>query len=173
MLVHTHTVSPRRQRVFHCAGVLAFYTTFFCLYFSPIWLSDRLLAPGDGTGFGWPAFSKSWTLWTPDLFAGFPVAADSQMQTYYAMRWLFSLLGAWNGYIVSAYVIAACGTYGYVFTLTRRFSPHWLAASSTPLADFVSRTLGTRPSSMVPHGFHSCSGLPNGCVSEAAGAGWL
>ena len=107
------------QSVLHCAGVVTGFSVLFAAFFSPIWLSDRLLAPGDGFTQFLPTFRTQPGLWTPLLFAGFPAAADPQTQSFYPLAHLFALSGAWNAYVVSAYALAACCTYGYVFTLTR------------------------------------------------------
>jgi hypothetical protein len=108
------------QRVaFHCLGVLAFYTLFFCVFFSPILLSNRLLAPGDGFIQSVPAFYAPLTLWTDLLLAGYPAAADPTVQSWYPLRFIFAQFHAWNGFVISAYVLASCFTYGYVYTLTK------------------------------------------------------
>lgn len=108
-----------RQFIVHCVGVVTGFAVLFAVFFSPIWLSDRLLAPGDGFTEYLPLFRMQPGLWTPLLFAGFPAAADPQSQSFYPLARFLALSGAWNAYVVSAYVLAACFTYGYVFTLTR------------------------------------------------------
>lgn len=122
----TEPTSPVMPRVamplraaIHGAAVAAAFTLLFAAFFSPIWSRDRLLAPGDGFMQYLPVFQTQPGLWTPLLFGGFPAAADPQMQTFYPLARLLALGGAWNTYVVSAYVLAACFTYGYVFTLTR------------------------------------------------------
>ena len=117
-LSDTPQPAPLRSFV-HCAGVAAGFAVLFAAFFSPVWLSDRLLAPGDGFIEYLPLFRTQPGLWTPLLFAGFPAAADPQSQSFYPLARLLALSGAWNTYVVSAYVLAACCTYGYVFTLTR------------------------------------------------------
>src|SRR3954467_11961097 len=45
--------------------------------------------------------------------------ADSQAVSWYPPALLLSLLpDTWNIFVISAYVMAGCFTYGYVFTLT-------------------------------------------------------
>ena len=59
------------------------------------------------------------TLWTDSLLSGFPVAANPIVQTWYPISLLFSLIpNSWNWFVVSAYVLASCFSYGYVYTLT-------------------------------------------------------
>jgi hypothetical protein len=107
------------QSVVHCAVVAAGFTLLFAVFFSPVWRSARLLAPGDGFSEYLPIFRTQPGLWTPLLFGGFPAAADPQSQSFYPPARLLALSGAWNSYVVSAYVLAACFAYGYAFTLTR------------------------------------------------------
>jgi hypothetical protein len=57
--------------------------------------------------------------WDPLLLSGFPVAADPQAMTWYPLSWIFSLLGSWNGFVLSAYVLGSSFVYGYVFTVTQ------------------------------------------------------
>ncbi|MBW4540341.1 MAG: YfhO family protein [Myxacorys chilensis ATA2-1-KO14] len=78
------------------------------------------MAYGDALAYYLPAFSSPRTLWTPLLFSGFPIAADPQIQTWYPLSLLFSLLPhAWNSFVICAYVLASCFTYGYVHSLTQ------------------------------------------------------
>ena len=43
----------------------------------------------------------------------------SQIQSWYPLKWLFSYFGAWNSFVISAYVLASCFTYGYVYALRK------------------------------------------------------
>jgi hypothetical protein len=106
-------------KTLQCLGIVAFYTILFCIFFSPILLTDHLLAPGDGLVQSIPAFYAPLTLWTDLLLAGFPAAADPTVQSWYPLRLIFSQFHAWNGFVISAYVLASCFTYGYVYTLTK------------------------------------------------------
>ena len=92
------------------AAVLAFFIAFYLLYFSPVLLSGRLLAPGDGSVSYLPAIARGWSLWIDELFAGYPAFADTQHFLWYPLR----LVGShYNALVVSAYVIAAFCTYGF------------------------------------------------------------
>jgi hypothetical protein len=103
------------------AAALAFFTLFYLLYFSPVLLGDRLLAPGDGAVSYLPAVAREWSLWIDGLFAGYPAFADTQQFPWYPLR----LFGShYNALVVSAYVIAAFCTYG----LARLLSGSVLAA---------------------------------------------
>src|SRR5262249_11207729 len=105
---------PRYKLGLHCLGVLSFYSLFFAAFFSPVCFSHRLLAPGDGVVYYVPGFYAPLTLWTNLLHAGFPIAADPQIQSWYPLKLLYSQFGAWNNFVISAYVLASCFAYGYI-----------------------------------------------------------
>ncbi|MFN2432558.1 MAG: YfhO family protein [Gemmatimonadota bacterium] len=100
------------------------YAALYAAFFSPVLFTDRLLAPDDGVTFFLPGFLSRPVLWTDLLFAGFPVFADVQAQTWYPLaRALAGVPGAWDPYVVSAYVLASCFTYGYARAIgTSRFA---------------------------------------------------
>ncbi|MGB7923687.1 MAG: YfhO family protein [Pyrinomonadaceae bacterium] len=52
------------------------------------------------------------------ILGGYPITADPQVMAWYPVSLLFYLFNSWNGYMVAAYVLASCFTYGYVHTLT-------------------------------------------------------
>ncbi|HEY6943233.1 YfhO family protein [Dokdonella sp.] len=92
------------------AWVLAFFVVFYLAYFSPVLVSGRLLAPGDGSVSYLPAVARGWSLWIDDLFAGYPAFADTQHFLWYPLR----LFGShYNALVVSAYVIAAFCAHGF------------------------------------------------------------
>jgi hypothetical protein len=96
-----------------------FYPLFYTLFFSPVLLSGKLLAPNDGIIQSLPAFYSPKTLWTDRIFGGFPIAADPQNMTWYPIAMLLSLFGnSWNCFVISAYVLASIFTFGFVYTLT-------------------------------------------------------
>ena len=94
---------------------MVFFSLLFVLYFGPVIFSSRLF-PSDGI---LPSFLAPVELWTDSVWAGYPSAADPQSQSWYALsRVLQPLPYGWNAFVVSAYVLAASFTYGYVFALT-------------------------------------------------------
>lgn len=114
------TQSCLKKSLLHCCLVLLFYSALYVAFFSPVLFSDRLLAPGDGGIYYLPTFYSARTFWEPTIQAGFPAAADQQTMTWYPPALFFSLLlNSWNAFIVSAYVLASCFAYGYVYSLTR------------------------------------------------------
>jgi len=98
---------------------ILFFTALYTLFFFPVIFSDRLLAPSDGLIYYVPAFYSPRVLWTNLILSGFPVAADPQVETWYPLSLLFSLIpNSWNVFFISAYILASCFAYGYVYTLT-------------------------------------------------------
>jgi hypothetical protein len=108
----------------HAFFVLLFFSLLYTLFFSPVLFYDALLTPqgpglGDGLLYHLTFFQSPKLLWDPLLAAGFPMTADPQVLAWYPPSVLLSLIpGAWNAFVVSAYVMAGCFTYGYVHTLT-------------------------------------------------------
>src|SRR5262245_33238790 len=136
--------APWHKLVLHCLGVLAFYSLFYAAFFAPVCFANRLLAPGDGFLHYIPGFYAPLTLWTNFLHAGFPIAADPQIQSWYPLKLLYSQFGTWNSFVISAYVLASCFAYGYVYTLT---------ASS--LASLVSGLIYSMSGFMMAHLGHT------------------
>jgi len=106
-------------QVLHALGIVAFYSGLYLIFFSPVLFSGRLLAPGDGIHYYVPNFFMGKMFWDTLLFSGYPVASDPQAMTWYPLSWIFSLLGSWNGFVLSAYVLGSSFTYGYVYTITQ------------------------------------------------------
>jgi hypothetical protein len=104
----------------HALLVVLFYTLLFTLFFSPVLFSGSLLAPGDGLLYHVAYFESKKVFWDTLLGNGFPMTADPQVMAWYPPSLILSLLpGAWNVFVLSAYVMASCFTYGYVYALTR------------------------------------------------------
>ena len=107
------------QKIIHVFSVFFLFSIIYAVFFSPVIFSERLLAPGDGIIQSIPAFYSPRTLWTDLILSGFPTAADPNVQTWYPLCILFSLIPhSWNAYVISAYVLASCFTYGYLYTIT-------------------------------------------------------
>lgn len=96
--------------------VIALFSIFFSAYFSPLLFAGKLLAPGDGYIFHYPAFKLPWKVWEPNILAGYPLFADPQFQLWYPLRWL---VPDFNFFIISAYVTAASLTAGYLYWKTQ------------------------------------------------------
>lgn len=113
------TVPKLKGSVGHALLVVASYTALFLLFFAPALLSGSLIGPGDSVFYHQPYFYAEKVLWDTMLSSGFPMMADPQVMTFYPPAFLFSLLpGGWNLFIISAFVLASCFTYGYVYSLT-------------------------------------------------------
>lgn len=96
-----------------------FYSCLFTLFFSPVVLAGRVLAPGDALLYYLPNFLAPRVLWDRLILSGFPTFADPQVLLWYPVSMLLSLFELWNGFVISAYVMASGFTYGYVYALTR------------------------------------------------------
>jgi hypothetical protein len=81
-------------------------------------------------------------LWSPLIFAGFPVAADPQVNTFYPPAWAFAAWGSWNAFVIAAYVMAASVTYGYVFTLTGSIGAALVGGLTFAMSGFFMAHLG-------------------------------
>ncbi len=91
------------------------FTGYFIAFFSPALLHDRLLAPGDGLIYYYPALLSKAVLWRHDLFAGHPSFGDSQALVFSPMR----VFGAhYNAAVIAIYVIASTSAYCLVRLLT-------------------------------------------------------
>jgi hypothetical protein len=109
----------------HGIYVVIFYSLLFTIFFIPVLVSGSLLTPpsqghpGDALLYHLPFFHSSKALWDDLLGCGFPMTADPQVMAWYPPSLVFSLLpGGWNMFVISAYVMASCFTYGYVYALT-------------------------------------------------------
>ncbi|WP_348632948.1 YfhO family protein [Mesorhizobium sp. M00.F.Ca.ET.216.01.1.1] len=118
-----------------------FFTLFYILFFSPALLEGRVLAPGDGYVFYYPAVSIPWRLWEANILAGYPVFADPQFFLWYPPRWFFR---DYNAFIIFAYVVASSFTFGYV---------HW--KSGSVIAAFTAGIVYGTGSFMVGHLGHT------------------
>jgi hypothetical protein len=95
-----------------------FFAALYVAFFAVVIFRGQLLAPGDARIQSLAAFHSPPVLWTDLLLSGFPVAADPQVQSWYPPKLLFAAFGTWNAFVLSAYVLASLGVYGYVSTVT-------------------------------------------------------
>lgn len=143
LLITLRTRGCLRKSILHCCAVLLFYSALYVAFFSPVLFSGRLLAPGDGGIYYLPTFYSARTFWEPAIQAGFPAAADQQTMTWYPLALTCSLLfNSWNAFIVSAYVLAGCFAYGYVYSLTRSVLAGLVAGIVYSMSGFMVAHLG-------------------------------
>jgi Bacterial membrane protein YfhO len=89
-----------------------FFLLVFALYFSPVFFSNRWLAPEDGRIESLPAFYANHALWTTDLCCGWPLSADPMIQSFNPLALLMPYLPAgWNLFMLAGYVLAATFMY--------------------------------------------------------------
>mgnify|MGYP001439633678 CR=1 FL=1 len=93
------------------------------VYFYPLAFTDHILARGDTYAYHYPYWaarnaailSGHLPLWSPDLFMGVPLLANSQIGTFYPPNWIVAPLAPPDSLRVSALlhiVWAGLGTYG-------------------------------------------------------------
>ena len=96
------------------------FTLFYTAFFLQSLLSGRYIAPGDAFDFGLADYLASPSLWTWNLYSGYPVAADPQSLTWYPLLQLFRVLRVpWNVFMVVPYIIASTTCFALVHRLTR------------------------------------------------------
>lgn len=129
------------SKVKHPLNVVLFFVTLFLFFFIPNIYNGLLLAPGDSFIQSVPSFLWGFDLWNPYLFSGFPQFADPQAMLWYPLRILMAPL-SFNAFIVSAYVLAGCFTYGYVFKLTNKISVSLFSGIAYSMSGFMMAHLG-------------------------------
>jgi hypothetical protein len=111
--------ASRWQKVWFPACAAAFYSLAILAYFHRALGRGDLIAVNDSTTEYFPQFSYPYHSWTRLLFSGYPLFADPQNMSFLPGRLLLAPLGAWNAFVLSGYVIAACCACAYAHELTR------------------------------------------------------
>ncbi|HUQ34116.1 MAG TPA: YfhO family protein [Pyrinomonadaceae bacterium] len=162
----------------HALLVLLFFSVLFTIFFSPVLFYDSLLTPqgpglGDGLLYHLTFFQSHKVLWDPLLATGYPMMADPQVMTWYPPSVLLSLIpGTWNAFVVSAYVMAGCFAYGYVYTLTESRLAGLVSGIAYSMCGFMFAHLGHTAI------IHSAVWLPLivwslECLRRRGSRGWL
>jgi len=120
-------------------GALGLYLGYFLLYFAPATLAGRLLAPGDGIVSYFPALYRSWSLWSPNIYSGYPAISDLQFLTWYPLRYL---VPDYNLLVISAYVIAGFFTFCLAYRKLNSFWPAAVGGIVYASAGFMTAHLG-------------------------------
>jgi hypothetical protein len=127
----------------HGVAVLAAFSLLYGAFFAPVLLSGGLLAPGDARELSLPHYASPRSLWAPELFAGFPAMGDPQNLFWYPPALLLAPLpNSWNAFVLSAYVLASCFTYGYVRLLTGSRPAAFVGGAVYGLSGFFMSHLG-------------------------------
>lgn len=133
----------RLRGLFRAGVVVLLFSLLYTAFFSPVLFSGRLLAPGDGLSLNLPHYYSPVSLWSIDLFSGFPVMADPQNMFWYPPARLLSWIPhSWNVFVLSAYVLASSFTFGYVYQLTRSWSAAVVGGLVYGLSGFFMSHLG-------------------------------
>lgn len=106
------------------AAVLSVFTLLFSWLFANSLVQGTYLSESDLYDFYLPIFLAPRMAWSSFEFAGLPVFADPENASWYPLHLFFSrVVGpgpvSWTAFVVSAYVVAACGMYAYVYVHTR------------------------------------------------------
>ena len=110
------TTSPARHALL---VVAAFSALFGWLYARPV-IEGSFLAESDLYEYYLPVFLSPITIWSSYEFGGMPAFADPQDTAFYPIHFLFGrIAGSWTAFVVSAFVMASCFMYAYVYSLTR------------------------------------------------------
>lgn len=127
----------------HAFLVLLGYALLYALFFSPVLFSNRILAPGDGISYFLPSYYVRTLFWDASVWGGFPSVADAPRMLWYPPALLLRLLPrSWDLFLLSAYLIGSCFTYGYVFALTRSRLGAMLSGLIYGLCGFMIAHLG-------------------------------
>ena len=89
-----------------------FFLALYLIYFSPVLLGHRWLAPEDGRIESLPAFYASHALWSTDFCCGWPLIADPMIESFNPLALLLPCLPAgWNLFMLAGYVLSATFMY--------------------------------------------------------------
>jgi hypothetical protein len=125
-----------RRTLTHATLVCACFSLLFCWVFARPLLDHTYPAESDLDAYYLPAFLAPPAVWSPFEFAGTPAFADPENAVFYPPHVLFArLLGSWTGFLVCAYVLAACFMYAYVFAHTRSVAAAALAGTAFSLSE--------------------------------------
>ena len=143
--------SPLRHA---CLVVAAFTLLFGWLYARPV-IEGSFLAESDLYENFLPVFLSPITIWSSYEFGGMPAFADPQDTAFYPIHFLFArIVGSWTAFVVSAFVMASCFMYAYVYSLTRSR----MAAAFAGLAFGLSEAMMERLAHMTT--LHAVAWLP-------------
>lgn len=131
--------ATKRRNLVPYVGVLCVYIAFYLLFFSPALIHSLILAPGDGINTFYPALIRHWSLWTDQMYSGYPVFAAPQYFTWSPLR----LFGHhYNAAVISAYVIASYTAFGYSQLVTKSWPGALVAGFIYGAGGFMMSHLG-------------------------------
>jgi len=140
----THSrLSGGTSLLVHFISVVLGFLLLFSWTFSQPLITGSYLAESDLYEYYLPIFLSPVTTWSTYEFGGFPAFADPGDSTSYPLFLFARWIDSWTAFAISAFVVAAAGTYAYVFILTRSIG----AALFSGIAFGLSEALMER----VPH----------------------
>jgi hypothetical protein len=144
-----------RNQVRHAGLVIGAYSLLFGWLFARPVVYGGYIAEADLYETFLPAFFSPLVTWSSFEFGGAPIFADPGEATVYPLHVLFArIVGSWTAYIASAFIVAACGAYAYVYAITRSR----LAAACAGVAFALSETLSERIAHVAT--LHTMAWLP-------------
>lgn len=155
-LATQRSVSSQRPATIRHAAlvVLASSLLFGWLFLSPV-IHGQFLSESDLYEYYLPIFLAPITTWSHFEFGGLPAFADPGDFVAYPPHFLFArIIGSWTGLSVSAFVLATCFTYAYVYRLTRSISGSAFAGLAYGLSEAMMERLPH------PGALHAAAWLP-------------
>jgi len=125
----------------HALTVATGFALLFAWLFAYPSLHHGYLAESDLYEFFLPTFLSPITLWSSFEFGGTPSFADPSDTSLYPLHLLARAIGSWFFLIAAAYVVAACGMYAYVYSLTRSKTAALFSALAYPLSEAMMERL--------------------------------
>ena len=105
-------------------------------------VSGDYLAESDLYEYYLPIFLSPITTWSSYEFAGLPAFADPGDSAPYPLHFLFArLVGSWTAFAISAFVVAAVGTYAYIYCITRSIGAATFAGIAFGLSEALMERL--------------------------------
>jgi hypothetical protein len=124
----------RRVAAAHISVIVAFFLCFFAW----VLFRGRVLVGGDAFLYSYPLRTAAWNairsgslpLWTPTLFAGYPLLSMAQLGLGYPLTWGYALLPGWYAeeiYVLAPFLLAPVFTYAFARNVGRSPSAALLA----------------------------------------------
>jgi hypothetical protein len=141
MVVISCAMSSRRKVLI----ALLAYTVLYGIVFARGLINGGPLIHGDSQSEYLPQFAYPLHAWTRLLFSGYPLVADPQNASFSPTRFVFAALGWWNGYAISALVIASTTTFLYTREITKNDRAAFLAGVVFGGSGYMLRNLHLTP----------------------------
>jgi hypothetical protein len=134
---------------------LSGFTAFFLLFFSPVFLSGRFFGDAvDQVIEALPSYLGHHPLWDPRTMLGYPMFANPVNAYWYPLGLLRFAPHSYDVYELLAFVVAACGAYTLVRSLTASLTAGLIGGLVYSLSGFMIGHIGhidiVQPAAWVP-----------------------